>query len=592
MAETIRLEKPVRGATTRPEPTRKGDDAASGGGRGEAAEVRPPAGLFAGLRRLAGGRWSSALPWRRRGPQPEPSEEGEAKPPTPWFQRLGGRLSDLRSLVTNLVTLFVIVALVVTVARELPRNAMVIDPIEAPGVLVGEGYKPTVVAQRVMDEMLAIRRAATTRKEGREVSPEWQQIDIDVPGTGLSVRAILRIVRGFLGLPETRIGGEIVRDGEIFRLRLRIAGLGAVAEPEGRPAEALDELLNLGARELMRAVDPYILASYLADIDREAAVATIKHCLVNDRPDDDAWAYNLWGLLLAERGAFEEAIEKYALAIEKAPDLALADNNWGTALHRLKDYEGAIVKYQAALEIDPDFTSAYNNWGTALVALGNFDAAIGVFRRALEIDPDHPAAYVNWAVALATAGDREAALEKFRAAATVDPGYARAYREWGDVLHERGDYAAASAKYATAAELDPDHAPTQVNWGRTLSALGDVEAAGHRYRRAIALEPDNASAYNNLGSVLSKLEDHAAAALAFGRAAALDEGFAAALDNWGIALVKLGRYAEAKEKFEQALQLDPERYAEREGLIAKLEAIVAKAKKVEGEGSGGSGGSD
>lgn len=572
MAETVRLDRAAPDAASRPEPGVGGDVASDRKHKDEPAvaqgeepprpeeDSREAGGLLGRLRRLTGGARKA---------------EDQDKPKMPWYQRIGGRFSDLRSLITNLVTLFVVVALVITVAREVPRNAMIIDPIEAPDALVGEGYKPPVVSQRVMDEMLAIRRAATTLKEGRDVSPEWQQIDIDVPGTGLSVKTILRIVRGLLGFPETRIGGEIVRDGELFRLRLRIAGIGAVAEPEGRPADAIDELINLGARELMRAVDPYILASYLADIDPAAALETIKYCLVNDPPDDDAWAYNLWGLLLVEAESFDEAAEKYALAIEKAPDLALPVNNWGATLYRLKDYEGAIAKYQAALEVDPQFISAYNNWGLALAALEDFAAAIEIYRRAIALDPEHPAAYVNWASELARSDEAETAEEKFRQAISLDPGYARGVRKWGDFLHERGDHRAAIAKYASAAELEPDHAPTLINWGRSLSALGDLDAAEAQYRRAIALEPGNASAYNNLGSILSKNEDYAAAELAFSEAVALDDAFAAAFDNWGIALVKQKKFQAAIEKFDKALQLEPDRYADRQALIDKLQALTA-----------------
>lgn len=331
---------------------------------------------------------------------------------------------EFRSLIVNGAAIIVFLFFVVIVIREVPRNTVLIDPIQAPSQLVADGFTPQVISQRLMEEMLAIREQASSRKEGREVTPEWQQPDIEVPGTGVSIRSVFRITKGFFGFRETRVGGEIVRDGEQYRIRLRIYGQGATADP--LPGSDLDELLHQGARRLLDATDPYILAASLADDEPAAALRAIAQCLAREPASDDPWAYNLWGFILVKQGRIEAAFEKYQAASEAKPDFALAFSNWGLALAKLGDHEAAIAKYRRALEVDPRFRSAYNNWGIALTALGRHDAAIDKYRQAVQVDPKYSRAFYNWGSAHQALKQYDAAIEKFELAVQYDPGYGRA----------------------------------------------------------------------------------------------------------------------------------------------------------------------
>jgi cytochrome c-type biogenesis protein CcmH/NrfG len=93
------------------------------------------------------------------------------------------------------------------------------------------------------------------------------------------------------------------------------------------------------------------------------------------------------GVVLAEQGRLDEAIEMHRVALHLAPDDAQALNNLGLALHLAGRLDEAIANYRMAVTLDPHRVSARHNLATALRDSGRLDEAIAEYRRALEIDP-------------------------------------------------------------------------------------------------------------------------------------------------------------------------------------------------------------
>ncbi|MGH9671863.1 MAG: hypothetical protein ACRD44_01670, partial [Bryobacteraceae bacterium] len=193
-------------------------------------------------------------------------------------------------------------ALAAAVTLEMRRDVVHIEPISVPKSLEELGYSPDVVAQVLRDKIFEIKNDAKTLKTlrreagssggseklrdrslvgrlgtSRLLIQEDRMPDIDVPGTGISAGSVLRYARNLLRIRETRISGNVTSDNGQLRIRLRLVSQDAVLDP---PASAdLDRLLHLGAREILKSIEPYVLAVYLRHRERGAALTAIVHCL-------------------------------------------------------------------------------------------------------------------------------------------------------------------------------------------------------------------------------------------------------------------------------------------------------------------------
>ncbi len=112
------------------------------------------------------------------------------------------------------------------------------------------------------------------------------------------------------------------------------------------------------------------------------------------------------GVVLAERGRLEEAIEHYHKALLINPDDANAHNNLGNALAARGEAEEAIQQYQQTLRISPQHASAHSNLGLALAKRGQWEEAVEHLREALRINPNLANAHYNLGLVLAGRGRR------------------------------------------------------------------------------------------------------------------------------------------------------------------------------------------
>ena len=190
----------------------------------------------------------------------------------------GGKFfkSPLTNLVAPVITvLFILIA--IAIIRETFRDVVVIRPIGVPASLADNGYTSTIVSQRLLDQIALINRQNEIAnrpflKKSRSFYTELGEIDMQLPGLGLSLRSVLSYLRSTFGESETEIGGEIIeQDDKRLVLRLRVSSQGgpfsdivspvaAVGSAQG--ASSLDDILRAGAIQAVRALDSYALAVY------------------------------------------------------------------------------------------------------------------------------------------------------------------------------------------------------------------------------------------------------------------------------------------------------------------------------------------
>ena len=201
------------------------------------------------------------------------------------------------------------------------------------------------------------------------------------------------------------------------------------------------------------------------------------------------------GLVLAERGDFEDARAAYQQAIDSGhlDYEPMAAFNLGIMLAERGDFEGARAAYQQAIDSGhaDHAPAAAVALGIMLAERGDFEGARAAYQQAIDSGhADHaPAAAVALGILLAKRGDFEGARAAYRQA--IDSGHAdhasKAAVNLGLLMAERGDFEGARAAYQQAIDSGhADHAPlAALALGILLVKQGDTMGAHSAYRQAI-----------------------------------------------------------------------------------------------------------
>lgn len=150
---------------------------------------------------------------------------------------------------------------------------------------------------------------------------------------------------------------------------------------------------------------------------------------------------HLLGVIAAETGHNQSAVDLIRKAIELNPNNAAFHSNRGIALKELKQLEAALESFDKAIAIKPDYAEAYYNRGIALAELKQFDAAVESFDKAIAIKPDYTKAHFNRGAALADLRRLNAAVASYDRAIAIKPDYAEAYWNKSLALLLDGDFA-------------------------------------------------------------------------------------------------------------------------------------------------------
>lgn len=498
--------------------------------------------------------------------------------------------------ITKILAIFLFITLFSLVTyKEINKDAVIIEPFEVPEMLATQGLTGQAIANKFIDQINFIWNRASTTMQSLQFTAAWMETEpeIHVPQGGEFMESILTNIRNYFGDDTIRIIGEVVLHNDRLHVTTRISG--KPAKTYSGQIDELDAVLRQSAEHIYHYAQPYILASYLYEVDQERSIEIIRDALRRPPPEDDAWAYNLWGLILFDRkdyagaiakyqkalntktngvgahvhaynnwgmalkvqGDFATAIAKYRKAVDLDPTHVQAYNGWGRALEKQGDYAGAIDRYRKAIAVDPKDDNAYFNWGTALLVQDDYPGAIAKYQQVIDLNPDAVLAYNNWGWALVEQGDYAGAIDKFRAAIAVEPKDHNAFFNWGTTLLFQGDNPGAIAKYKKAVELAPSYVPAYNNWGRALVNQSDYTAAIDMYRKAVDFDPKNANAYLNWGNALMEQLNFKEAADRFQKVVSLDRKNIGAYFNLGLALKELENHDEAIAAFQYFIELDP-----------------------------------
>jgi tetratricopeptide (TPR) repeat protein len=295
------------------------------------------------------------------------------------------------------------------------------------------------------------------------------------------------------------------------------------------------------------------------------------------RNPDCGRAYGNLGIVLADKGQFDEAIKYFRKALQINPDYPETLNNLGLALAAKGRLDEAVENYRKAIQINPNDADTLNNLGLALAAKGQFGEAIGNFYKAIQINPSYTDALNNLGNALAVKGRLDEAIENYRKAIQLNPNSFKTLDNLGIALTVRGQFNEAIGNYCQAIQLNSNRPEIFFHLGMTLGQLGRTREAVAQYREALRLNPNLAGALNNLAWVLAAspddgLRDGAEAVRLAERACELTHyGEPLFIGTLAAAYAEAGRFPEAVATAEKAEQL---------AAAAGLAAVAAKNRQL------------
>lgn len=499
----------------------------------------------------------------------------------------------LFSIAVSLLLVAALLALMYSFVREMRRDAFELDAFTVPKEIADRGYTSTAIAEAVLDEIRAIQAEAFTLQTRRQLELAAALPDVQVAGSGLSMKAIVRYARRLVELPDNRISGEMLQDGKALKLALRIRQRAQTQLLVVRRDDAdIDRLLRDAGRAIVQVADPSMLAVYL--FGQEAKTnhfpetrAAIDYLLAHGGSSERASAYSMLGNMQRLEGQPEDALASYRrhaqleptfgavlvarqlvrmgrdsealeLARERAKSAASADELLAVAsmMGTLGRNADELDYARQALTRDPKGADSNNAVASALYDMHRPSEALTFAERGWKLNPDDKDLPSTVAFMLTANGRGSEALEVCNAELAAWPGDLWCHQMRGDAFASAGRFDEAFIEYQYAIDHGHNSANLWTHFGDALLATGQPAAALQRYQVALLLEPHHWRARTGWARAELALGQPQLAAEHFAAAAAGDPDDALLYREWARALDLLGRKGEAAAQRAQAEKIE------------------------------------
>ena len=375
-------------------------------------------------------------------------------------------LEQTKTLISSLAITLISISLILVVVRQLINSAIIIEPIQVPKSFEDLGLSPQVTAQWLMDDMLLIQQTATTRKQGQAFAPQWQYLDMEVPGSGFSVKTIGSVVRESLGMTERKISGEIININNRYQVHMRLVGSAQSPSKISVDSSEMPTLFAHAAELAVQQIDPFMYASYLYATERTTELASAIDVSLRYGPAKErSWSYNLLGISASDQGQDDIAEEYYQQAIALDEDFALAYYNLSNLRYKQNRFAQTLSLYQQAISLDNSLRDDKKEAGIRF-NLANILAqdsstlqqALNMYNLAWQQEKNQPQLLLRWGIALTRLAkpNYHAAIDKFKQQAEQSPLDAQNYLQWGDALKNLGQCDDAIIQYEQLKQIDPE----------------------------------------------------------------------------------------------------------------------------------------
>ncbi len=212
--------------------------------------------------------------------------------------------------------------------------------------------------------------------------------------------------------------------------------LAFVLQQNERVGDAIAQLRRLVASGRATEDIKVQLALLLSESGRaEEAIKLLEPFVSTGSPN----TLNAYGVALADRGDFRQAIDAFQRVLQSDPNSAPALQNLGIVALRMDDVARAREYLERAIALNPRLPLALNTLGVVAARQEDFSRAVDLWRQAVAIDPRQYDALYNIALVEARSGNQAEARKALRQfIATAPPQrYAREIAEARRALGER-----------------------------------------------------------------------------------------------------------------------------------------------------------
>lgn len=464
-------------------------------------------------------------------------------------------------------------------------NAVVVDEFESPPSQAQNGLSGTVVAGKVLDELLKIQDSTKFSAAQQKIEDAWSNsIEIKVPEAGISLSQINNALHRTFG-HDTHIDGALT-ETSTGTLQLSVRGDRIPPTTFEGGANDVDALTRKAAEYVYGYAQPVLFASYLTTANRQNdAIAFIRSAYPRATDADRPVLANLWGEALVMLDRPEEAAQRLRFAISLDPHYWRA---WNNLIGVLQQTEGEEAAYQTGLKMMAEARNLPSRLQPTLYDQTNFaeltmdpGAVIAGLLADRKLAQREGAQYdaSSWIA------EQEAVRHDWTAAyqylAESPPGDATtpfdAEALPGYQAMDAGDYKTAIARLQAALILW--HASTQLRafFSDFQCNLGDAYTQAGQVEQAMPLLQGQSSVACRafMADALDRSGQWNAALDAYHAAEATAPNLAFAYYREGLAYVRHGEPARALQEFETANRMSPH-WAE--PLKATGDVFAAQAK--------------
>jgi tetratricopeptide (TPR) repeat protein len=147
--------------------------------------------------------------------------------------------------------------------------------------------------------------------------------------------------------------------------------------------------------------------------------------VIQSRPS--SWAFNMRGMIWADKREFDSALGDYNEAIRRDPKNAGAYANRGTVWFETGQLDLALADYHEAIRLDPGDAALYANRGNLWYAKKDLHQAMADYDEALRRDPLSVGAHTGRGRVWRAKKEYDKALADFDEALRLDPCYVAAH---------------------------------------------------------------------------------------------------------------------------------------------------------------------
>lgn len=264
----------------------------------------------------------------------------------------------------------------------------------------------------------------------------------------------------------------------------------------------------------------------------------------------------LLGLTTIERNKVWRSSEEFWLnIIHNAPKKARAYNNYGVALAEKGKFADAILYYKQAIKMDDRYVDPRNNLAVALGAVGEINSAIDVMREVIALQPWYPEGYNNLASLLLLNRKHDEAYSLLMTALDLRPYYGKAHYNIGRIFWDQGQYEKAYRSFKKCClEADFDNEAGYQAYALAAMKLGKYEEAIEIFDKTLSFNPYSPDHRFNRANCFYYLKEFNKSLATYQELVREYPNEARYWFNLGEAYAMLGQPALALEAYKQAMR--------------------------------------